>query len=577
MVRELAELTEAELNFNIEASNQIMARESIEASPTLATKARAPRVMRRASRRACVMRCASVCASRPPPRASRLAPLAERPWPSGLRRRLRPPPSQVMVPKVIPAFVTRRLLGMQYVDGLKIGDLAQDPNQKDAVKGVVVALIETFSYFMQGPIFNCDPHPGNLLVEKGTNKLVVLDWGQARRLNVEERIAHAQILMACAMEDSHLMMQACRALGFTFNADGGMQALSMCGVLRFLLRDSRPATVAKGDFGAMDRTLSRLSGDLKAIQGGMEKTFQGPLLPFSKTVNLLFEVPCRLNLSLPLLNMLLESGYAMLLKQSAERAAARGDLARSSTPQLKVVAGRFVLGLDPNRPIARPPPNPTLTSKAAQSMSAELERTLRREHSNAKLLGAQLCILDAVSGEVLADLAIGHTSYLEPAPIDASTVFNLHEISKVFLAAAVLRLVERRKLSLAQPLARASPPSSSAAGNGHAPQNGNPAANDHATNGNRSSTPSGKHGNGPTEQMKAQWADAVTLEKVLSHTAACNEFVPPYAAAAQPPHSRRTAVAQLPHTRPSRSLAHHIVPRGRPRTQARTSPRAHRR
>ncbi len=308
---------------------------------------------------------------------------------------------QVMVPKVIPAFVTQRLLGMEYIDGMKISDMGRDPVRKGEVHRVVVALIEAFSFFMQGPIFNCDPHPGNLLVDKATGKLVVLDWGQARRLRMDERVAHAKILLACAMEDSHLMIEACRTLGFSFKADGGTQALSMCGVLRFLLRDSRPVAVAKGDFGAMDKTLSRLSGDLKAIQGGMEKTFQGPLLPFSKTVNLLFEVPCRLDLSLPLLHMLLESGYGMLLRL-------HGDSSGSAeAPPLSVVSSRFVLGLDSRRPVAHvPPPAPGAApvSALASAMSSALEEALRDEHGSARLLGAQLCVLDAATGVVLADL-----------------------------------------------------------------------------------------------------------------------------------------------------------------------------
>jgi hypothetical protein len=44
---------------------------------------------------------------------------------------------------------------------------------------VVTKLVEAFSLTMHGEIFNCDPHPGNLLVERGTSRLVILDWGQA--------------------------------------------------------------------------------------------------------------------------------------------------------------------------------------------------------------------------------------------------------------------------------------------------------------------------------------------------------------------------------------------------------------
>ena len=92
-----------------------------------------------------------------------------------------------MVPAVITAFVTKRLLGMEYVDGIKFNEMALDTALAGQLKGTVVTLIEAFSFFMQGPIFNCDPHPGNLLVDRASGMLVVLDWGQARRLTLEER------------------------------------------------------------------------------------------------------------------------------------------------------------------------------------------------------------------------------------------------------------------------------------------------------------------------------------------------------------------------------------------------------
>ena len=75
-------------------------------------------------------------------------------------------------------------------------------------------------------------------------------------------------------------------------------------------------------------------------------------------------------------------------------------------------------------------------------------------------------MLDASSGGVLADIGlghtsylthllrafqepsrnlprrIGHTSYLTPHAVTSQTAFNLRDISKLFVAAAVLRLIE---------------------------------------------------------------------------------------------------------------------------------------
>ena len=76
---------------------------------------------------------------------------------------------------------------------------------------VVETLVRYYGVTMHGDIFNCDPHPGNLLVDRASGDLVVLDWGQARRLSTTERAAHARLFLAIMMEDVNLLGDACAA------------------------------------------------------------------------------------------------------------------------------------------------------------------------------------------------------------------------------------------------------------------------------------------------------------------------------------------------------------------------------
>ena len=156
VVREVAAITRAELDFTQEASNQLLAQQSLAAS--------------------------------------------------GLR---------VRVPRVIPAAVTRRVLGMEYVDGVRITELAATASRAEVCR-VVETLVRYYGVTMHGDIFNCDPHPGNLLVERGSGDLIVLDWGQARRLGAAERSAHAQLFLSIMMEDVNLLGDACAGLGAPF-------------------------------------------------------------------------------------------------------------------------------------------------------------------------------------------------------------------------------------------------------------------------------------------------------------------------------------------------------------------------
>ena len=152
-----------------------------------------------------------------------------------------------------------------------------------------------------------------------------------------------------------------------------------------------------------------------------------------------------LGVSLPLLNILGGEGYAVLLRQGGF-----GDVRVHRTPDRP--AG-FVLGLTvPVRSAAAFEPGGT-TDAAAARLAQSLGALLASCHSDGHLLGAQLVVLDARTGAPLAELAVGHTSWHAPHAVRADTRFNMAEVSKLFVALAVLRLVQRGAISLADHVA----------------------------------------------------------------------------------------------------------------------------
>lgn len=228
-----------------------------------------------------------------------------------------------------------------------------------------------------------------------------------------------------------LLRQACADLGVPtadFAGKPDPTPNTMVGTFRFLLRDTKTQDAARGDFEAIEGTLKTLqlaNSDVK-LEGSLEEICKGPLLPFTKTCNLIFEVASSLDVSLPLLQMLTLSGYKALLH--AGGTGVHVDLAEQP-------AGppRFVLR--PARPLSSPLRAPTAFSVACEGALSAL-------HAQGRLLGAQLCVLDAATGEPMCELAIGHTSWLDPRPVNSETAFQIRDISKLFLAAAVLRLTE---------------------------------------------------------------------------------------------------------------------------------------
>jgi predicted unusual protein kinase regulating ubiquinone biosynthesis (AarF/ABC1/UbiB family) len=127
--------------------------------------------------------------------------------------------TDIRVPKVHWDLTSRRVITLEYIDGIKISDTAAlhaagiDPN--------AVALIMTEAYCEQILVhgfFHADPHPGNLLVQPGP-VVVFLDFGMTKQLPDEFRRNYARLTIAILQQDEAAMVEAFRALGFETKYD----------------------------------------------------------------------------------------------------------------------------------------------------------------------------------------------------------------------------------------------------------------------------------------------------------------------------------------------------------------------
>lgn len=125
----------------------------------------------------------------------------------------------IRVPEVVWDHTARRVLTLEYIDGIKISDIPAlqaagiDPNQ--------VALIMTEAYCEQILVhgfFHADPHPGNLLVQPGP-VVVFLDFGLSKELPEEFRVNYARLTMSIFTQDDGAMVEAFRRLGFRTKTD----------------------------------------------------------------------------------------------------------------------------------------------------------------------------------------------------------------------------------------------------------------------------------------------------------------------------------------------------------------------
>jgi aarF domain-containing kinase len=120
----------------------------------------------------------------------------------------------IRIPQILWQHSARRVLTMEYIEGIKISDTARlealgiDPNE--------VALIMTEAYCEQILVhgyFHADPHPGNLLVQPGP-VVVFLDFGLSKELPEAFRLNYARLITALISQDESQMVAAFRAIGF---------------------------------------------------------------------------------------------------------------------------------------------------------------------------------------------------------------------------------------------------------------------------------------------------------------------------------------------------------------------------
>lgn len=129
----------------------------------------------------------------------------------------------VLVPRVIRDMVTRKVLVMEYIDGIPIMNLGDeiakrgiDPHGKVAAAAKQKILQSlTLAYgqmILKSGFFHADPHPGNILICKGS-EVALLDYGQVKDLPEQLRLGYANLVLAIADGDPARASESYRELG----------------------------------------------------------------------------------------------------------------------------------------------------------------------------------------------------------------------------------------------------------------------------------------------------------------------------------------------------------------------------
>lgn len=105
------------------------------------------------------------------------------------------------VPEIDWRYTTRRVLAMEWVDGIRIHDVDALKNaHHDLTKILSNASMAFFNQVFRDGFFHADLHPGNLFVDKDSN-IVVVDFGIMGRVDEENRLYLAEILRGFLQQD----------------------------------------------------------------------------------------------------------------------------------------------------------------------------------------------------------------------------------------------------------------------------------------------------------------------------------------------------------------------------------------
>ncbi|KAG8379408.1 hypothetical protein BUALT_Bualt07G0085400 [Buddleja alternifolia] len=144
----------------------------------------------------------------------------------------------VLVPRLIQNMATRRVLVMEYIDGIPILKLEDEIAKRgiNPVGKVAVAAKQnilkslTLAYgqmILRSGFFHADPHPGNILICRGSeasphsiihpfsliNSVALLDYGQVKDLPEKLRLGYAGLVLAIADNDPIKASESYRELG----------------------------------------------------------------------------------------------------------------------------------------------------------------------------------------------------------------------------------------------------------------------------------------------------------------------------------------------------------------------------
>lgn len=121
--------------------------------------------------------------------------------------------SHVRIPAVYRPYSSKRVLTMEYIQGIRLSDTGELKEQGIRTRVVAERLAGAiFQQILVDGVFHADPHPGNILVLPG-EEIALLDFGMVGRLSAHTQKHFASFIIALRNRSTKGVMRAIEHLG----------------------------------------------------------------------------------------------------------------------------------------------------------------------------------------------------------------------------------------------------------------------------------------------------------------------------------------------------------------------------
>lgn len=125
----------------------------------------------------------------------------------------------IRIPDIYEEYTTRRVLVLEWIEGIKINDYATLDREGIDRLEVAKRTVQTYFYqFFDAGFFHADPHPGNIFVKKGAPGegpiIEFVDFGMVGTLSKSMKKALKDLFLSFVTRDSRALVEALARLGF---------------------------------------------------------------------------------------------------------------------------------------------------------------------------------------------------------------------------------------------------------------------------------------------------------------------------------------------------------------------------